>query len=222
MDNNGFNQNVNVGMPDQPFMQQQGQPIAQQPYVQQQPYGQQPYNQQPYGQQPYMQQQPYGQQPYMQQQPYGQQPYAQPQPGFTVPTEAFGAYGNPYARQETYDPSKVERENVKEIIGMATGISALVFGISTFIAGCIACSYADHAYRYRYSGTVGSSIGTTFFLGFVAIACAITTFVMRGMVYRNARIISGKIRAGFGTALPGIIIGGIGLFAGFIAILMLL
>lgn len=214
---------TNVGQPGQPFMQQSGQP-----YVQQDPYLQQPYAQ---GGEPYMQQDPYMQQPYGQagfaqngyaQNGYAQNGYAQPaQPGFTVPTYAFQNGPSQYPQ---YNNPNGKRCTAMEIIGLVLGISALVLGLPSGILGLASVGAASsynlsHRYNsYRYTSSAELEIiGVAIFFSVLTLACAITTIVLRAQVYRKADIITGKIKAGFGMAIPGLVLGAIAFLLSFIS-----
>ena len=111
---------------NEPEVQAQAQPEAQQQPFQQQPFQQQPYQQQGYQQQP-QQQQPYQQQPY-QQQGYQQQPYQQQ--GYQQQPYQQQGYQQPY-----YNPNMAGAPLKSKMAAGLLGIFLGGFGVHNFYLG---------------------------------------------------------------------------------------
>ena len=223
----------NVGQPGQPFMQQTGTPYAAQTgYMGQPDYTAQPdYTTQLgyMGQNDYMDQTGYmGQSGYMQ--PGYAQPnpyeYSQPvQPGFTVPTYAFQ---NGPAKYPQYDTTNGKRCTAMEVVGLVLAIVSVTLCLITLIFGFAsigaASSYNRHRARtyttyssYTYSEDI-EIITVGIVLGIINVACAITAIVLRGLVYHKADVITGKIKAAFGMAIPSLAISALGLLFSVISV----
>lgn len=206
---------TNVGQPGQPFMQQSGVPYA----------GQGGYMGQPdyMGQSGYMGQPGYMQQGYAQPNPYE---YSQPvQPGFTVPTYAFQNGPSQYPQ---YDTTNGKRCTAMEVVGLILAIVSVSLCLVTLIFGFAsigaASSYNRHRARtyttyssYTYSEDI-EIITVGIVLGIINVACAITAIVLRGLVYHKADVITGKIKAAFGMAIPSLAISALGLLFSVISV----
>jgi hypothetical protein len=117
----------------------------------------------------------------------------------------------------------------KEITGMVFGISALLMGIITIILGIVSVSvgatFGRHSVYSYGRATMANASAQVYVYGIVyglmAVAFAVVAMVLRGKVMAQATEITGKIKAGFGMAIAGIITGGFGLFLTIVGIILM-
>lgn len=166
---------------------------------------------------------------------FAQQPYVQPQTGYTQPVydatnnQQVSGWNNYPTNQYAPAESAPVKCPGKEITGLVFGISALLMGILAIIMGFVgiaaAATFGRHSIYGSYGRAIGSASVQVFIYGYIyaimAIAFAVVTMVLRGQVFAVAQEITVKIKAGFGMAIAGIIMGGIGLFITVIATIVM-